>query len=227
MPMSQDFSKTQTGAPRSAIEVETLEPSAIISPDTRRDDRIPPNQRRTMKWPVLHYSHVPTISTETWTLEVMGLVNHRLHFSWEQFQTLPRVKVYSDFHCVTRWSRLDNIWEGVSVHELLRQSGIQEEAKFAIIHGYDNGWTTNMPLADFLGEDVLVADLHDGEPLSADHGGPARLVVPRLYAWKSAKWIKAIELTANNQPGLWERGGYHDQGNPWTESRFRDGWFNY
>ncbi|HTI51938.1 MAG TPA: sulfite oxidase-like oxidoreductase [Planctomycetaceae bacterium] len=214
MPTPDD--KYQAGAPRPPHEIGA---GIIISSDTRRTDRLPPGQSRTRKWPVLHYGDVPTVPMAKWRLDIFGLVERPLSFTWEQFQALPRVRVYADFHCVTRWSRLDNIWEGVSVRELLSRAGVKPEAKFVVPHGYDSGWTTNLPLADFDVEDALVADRHDGEPLSPDHGGPCRLIVPRLYAWKSAKWLKAIELVADDRPGYWEQGGYHNHGDPWTEER--------
>jgi DMSO/TMAO reductase YedYZ molybdopterin-dependent catalytic subunit len=216
-----DAHKYQRGDPRQAGE---LPPDIIISPDTLRDERIPPGQTRTRKWPVLHYGFVPQIPLDRWLLEVRGLVEQPLKFHWDEFRALPRVKVYADFHCVTSWSRLDNVWEGVSVRALLAMARPLESAQFVVLRGYDSGWTTNLPLAEFLAEDVLLADTHDGELLSADHGGPVRAMVPRLYAWKSAKWLKAIELTADNQPGYWEREGYHDHGDPWTEERFGPGW---
>jgi DMSO/TMAO reductase YedYZ molybdopterin-dependent catalytic subunit len=133
------------------------------------------------------------------------------------------VKVFADFHCVTHWSRLDNIWEGVSTRELLaRAGGALPNARFVMAHGYDHGWTTNLPLDDFLAEDALVAISHDGEPLTLEHGGPARLIVPQLYAWKSAKWLAGIELIERDRPGFWERNGYHMHGDPWKEQRY--GW---
>ena len=159
-----------------------------------------------------------------WKLEIGGLVERPLSFTWDEFQKLPRVKVFSDFHCVTRWSRLGNLWEGVSVQEIMGRAGIQPDAKFVVVTGYDWGWTTNLPLADFLTDDALFVDLHDGEPLSADHGGPVRLVVPRLYAWKSAKWVRRVELVAEDRPGYWEQAGYHNHGDPWvTNSQYPDG----
>lgn len=195
----------------------------IISRDTLRGQRIPPGQSRTTKWPVLDASGSPHVDLATWRLKIGGLVNEPLEFTWEEFQKLPQVKVFSDFHCVTRWSRLGNIWEGVSVHELIKLAGgIKPEARFVVAHGYDRGWTTNLPLTDFLSEDVLVATHHDGEPLSLDHGGPARLMVPLLYAWKSAKWLSAIEFLDRDKAGFWERNGYHNHGDPWTEERY--GW---
>jgi len=217
--MSLDFDrmKYQAHEPRKPEDVPA---DLIISPDTRRAERVPPGQSRTRKWPVLHYGRVPLVPLERWTLEVRGLVEQPLKFTWEEFQDLPRVKVFSDFHCVTRWSRLDNVWEGVSARELLQRAGVKPEAKFVVLTGYDDGWTTNLPLDEFAQEDCLLADLHDGHPLNADHGGPVRAIVPRLYAWKSAKWIRAIELTPNNRPGFCERNGYHDHGDPWTEERF-------
>jgi DMSO/TMAO reductase YedYZ molybdopterin-dependent catalytic subunit len=212
-----DDNKYQTGPPRLPHEIE---PEVIISPDTHRAVRVPPGQTRTRKWPVLHYGHVPHVSRDEWTLEIKGLVERPQRFNWDEFLSLPQVKVYADFHCVTTWSRLDNVWEGVSTRTLLELSGVLPAARYVVLHGYDDGWTTNLPLADFLSEDALLAHKHDGEPLSADHGGPVRGIVPQLYAWKSAKWICGIELTEHDQPGYWERGGYHNHGNPWVEERF-------
>ena len=195
----------------------------IISPDTRRANRIPPGQSRTRKWPVLDAGGPPRINLETWELEMRGLVNEPACWSWKEFLALPRVRVFSDFHCVTRWSRLGNVWEGVAVRELVRLAGgVKPEAAFVLAHGYDQGWTTNMPLAEFLAEDALVAISHDGEALSVEHGGPARLIVPRLYAWKSAKWLAGLEFSSGDQAGFWERNGYHMNGDPWNEERY--GW---
>ncbi len=212
-----DDPKYQPGDPPGPADLDS---EIIISPDTLKDNRIPPGQTRTRKWPVLHASVVPTVNRDTWQLEIKGLVANPLTLTWEEFQELPRTKVFSDFHCVTTWSRLGNIWEGVATRELIARVNVQPQAKFVIATGYDDGWTTNLPLEDFAEEDALLADLHDGEPISADHGGPVRLMVPRLYAWKSAKWIKAIEFVSDDQPGYWERGGYHNHGDPWTEERF-------
>lgn len=209
--------KYQAGEPRMPEDVG-LEPGIIISSDTRRENRIPPGQSRTRKWPVLHAGYVPTVPLDRWKLQVRGLVATPLSFTWEEFQALPRVRVFSDFHCVTRWSRLGNVWEGVSVREVLGRAGVQPAAKYAIAHAYDSGWTTNMPLADLMAEDALFADRHDGEPISDEHGGPLRLVVPLLYAWKSAKWVRAIELIAEDRPGYWEAGGYHMHGDPWVQN---------
>jgi DMSO/TMAO reductase YedYZ molybdopterin-dependent catalytic subunit len=158
-----------------------------------------------------------------WRLELTGLVNQPATYDWQAFGELPRVRVISDFHCVTRWSRLDNEWEGVATQELVRRSGgVKPDAKFVAVHGYDRGWTTNLPLEEFLAEDALVATLHDREPLCLEHGGPARLVIPRLYAWKSAKWISRIEFLKDDRAGFWERNGYHMHGDPWKQERY--GW---
>jgi DMSO/TMAO reductase YedYZ molybdopterin-dependent catalytic subunit len=217
--LTNDDPKYQSG---DAAMPEDQPSSVIISPDTRRTQRVPPGQARTRKWPVLHYGSVPHVPLSQWRLEIGGLVARPLSFTWDEFRALPRVKVFADFHCVTRWSRLGNVWEGVSTREILSRAGVRPNAQFALPLGYDDGWTTNLPLEHFLSEDALFADTHDGEPLSADHGGPVRLIVPQLYAWKSAKWVKAVEFSAVDRPGLWEEGGYHDRGDPWLEERFRE-----
>jgi DMSO/TMAO reductase YedYZ molybdopterin-dependent catalytic subunit len=217
MSFFMDQSKTQQDA---ISGPEDAGQGVVVSPDTRRGNRIPAGQQRTKKWPVLDAWGPPAIDPETWKLRVFGLVGQPVEWTWRGFNALPRIKVFSDFHCVTRWSRLGNIWEGVSTREVVeRAGGAQSAAGYAIVHGYDRGFTTNLPLADLLAEDALVATHHDGEPLSLDHGGPARLIVPRLYAWKSAKWISGIELVESDSPGFWERNGYHMRGDPWREER--------
>ena len=198
-----------------------LPEDVTVSPDAARPVRVPPGQTRTRKWPVLDASGPPAIDLPRWRFGVSGLVARPAEWNWEEFQALPRVKVFADFHCVTRWSRLGNTWEGVSTRELLGSSGgALPEARYVTIHAYDRGWTTNMPLASFLAEDALVALTHDGEPLAREHGGPARLVIPRLYGWKSAKWIAGVEVRAEDRPGFWEANGYHMRGDPWREERF-------
>jgi len=215
-----DKSKVQ---PDQIPSPEGLPPDVIVSPDTRRSRRIPPGQSRTKKWPVLDASGPPSIDMNEWRLRIRGLVGRETGWTWEEFGKLPRVKVFADFHCVTRWSRLGNVWEGVSTRELLQQAGgALPQAAFVLAYGYDRGWTANLPLADFLSEDALVALYHDGEPIAPEHGGPARLIVPQLYAWKSAKWVAAIELMDRDRAGFWEKNGYHMHGDPWTEERF--GW---
>jgi DMSO/TMAO reductase YedYZ molybdopterin-dependent catalytic subunit len=196
--------------------------NVIISPDMHRAERISPGQTRTRKWPVLHATDVPSVPLDRWKLNIGGLVENCLSFTWDEFQALPRVKVFADFHCVTTWSRLGNLWEGVSLAEIVKRAGVKPEAKFVVATGYDYGWTTNLPLNDLLAEDVLIADIHDGEPIDPDHGGPARLMVPQLYAWKSAKWLLATDFLAEDRPGYWGKGGYHNHGDPWIEERY--GW---
>jgi DMSO/TMAO reductase YedYZ molybdopterin-dependent catalytic subunit len=200
---------------------EGLAGDIIVSPDTARNQRVPPGQSRTKKWPVLDASGPPGLDPEHWTFQISGLVGKNVTWSLQEFLALPRRKVFSDFHCVTRWSRLGNLWEGVTTRELVQLAGgARPEARFVTIFGHDDGWTTNLPLDDFLAEDALVALFHDGEPLTVEHGGPARLIVPRLYAWKSAKWIAGVELTERDKPGFWEANGYHMRGDPWKQERY-------
>ena len=200
---------------------DELAPDVIVSPDARRANRIPPGQSRTKKWPVLDASGPPRIDLAAWRFRIGGLVGKEVEWNWDTFVNFPRVRVFSDFHCVTQWSRLGNIWEGVSTRELITMAGgALPEARFVLVHAYDRGWTTNLPLEDFLAEDALVAILHDGQPLSLEHGGPARLIVPRLYAWKSAKWIGGVELLDKDRAGFWEANGYHMRGDPWREERY-------
>jgi DMSO/TMAO reductase YedYZ molybdopterin-dependent catalytic subunit len=203
------------------LNPEGLSPEVIISPDTLQADRLPPRQARTRKWPVLDAYGPPEIDLDEWQFEITGLVDATVSFSWDEFRELPRRKVFADFHCVTRWSRLGNLWEGVSTREVLKRAKVLPEARYVLVQAHDYGWTTNLPLEDFLAEDALFADTHDGQPLAAEHGGPLRLIVPRLYAWKSAKWVKRIELLARDQAGFWEQGGYHMHGDPWKEERYR------
>ncbi|MEO2091887.1 MAG: sulfite oxidase-like oxidoreductase [Gemmataceae bacterium] len=200
---------------------------AIISPDTRRGERLPPGQSLTRKWPVLHYGEVPEFDPESWDLTVfpVPLVDQVAAFTWPQFQVLPRAKVFADMHCVTRWSKLDNLWEGVPTRELLKHVTVSPAAKFVMVH-CEYGFTTNLPVDDFFADDALFATHHNGQELEPDHGYPVRLVVPRLYAWKSAKWVRGIEFMEADRPGFWEEwqhGGYHMRGDPWAEERHRPG----
>jgi DMSO/TMAO reductase YedYZ molybdopterin-dependent catalytic subunit len=191
----------------------------IISPDTQRANRVPPGQHLTEKWPVLHYGSVPKIDLSKWTLKIFGLVKEPKTLNLSEFEALPQQKVFSDIHCVTTWSKLNNTWEGVCTAELNKLVTVKAEAKFVIIHAEVN-FTTNLTLREFFDEDVLLATRHNGVSLNADHGGPVRLVVPRLYFWKSAKWVTGIEFSAIDKPGFWESNGYHNHGDPWTEERY-------
>jgi len=224
MALVREDEKYQTGEPPVA---EGHSADVIVSPDTRRDNRIPPGQARTRKWPVLQADIIPIVDKDKWTLTVNGLVERPFTINWQQFLALPRVKVFADFHCVTKWSRLGNLWEGVSTKTIADMAGIKPEAQFVIAGGYDpvgqnRDWTTNLPLEHFMAQDALLVDLHDGQPLSADHGAPVRLMIPALYAWKSAKWLKTLTFSATNDKGYWEQAGYHDLGDPWREQRFQD-----
>lgn len=202
----------------------------IISPDMQRGDgdpvaRTPPGQTLTSKWPVLHYGSVAQIDPANWKLRIWGLVENEVNLDWEQFNDLAKVDVRCDIHCVTHWSRLDNVFTGVSTRTLLDLARPLPDAKFVIEHASSepgNDWTTNVSLDAFAAEDCLLATHHDGEPLSAEHGGPVRGIVPRLYFWKGAKWISGLELVAQDRAGFWEVNGYHMHGDPWLEERF--GW---
>lgn len=206
----------QSGEPRKADEVAAQEPELIISPDTRRAKRIPPGQSRTRKWPVLDAHGTPDIDLANWRFSVEGLVENPLSWSLDEFMQLPAVRVYADFHCVTRWSRLDNIWSGVATRTLAEMCGVSHEARFVSALAHDYGWTTNLPIEYFLAEDSLIAWSHDGRPIAPEHGGPVRLIVPQLYAWKSAKWLRSLSFLRDDQPGYWEQGGYHLRGVPWN-----------
>ena len=193
----------------------------IISPDTLRDNRIPPGQSRTRKWPVLDAYGTPSIDHEKWELKFFGLIENKTSLNLHELNELPQVNVFADLHCVTKWSRLGNIWSGVSTKTIADRIQINPEAKFVIAHGYDQGWTTNIPIENFLAEDSLLTHTHDGVPISPDHGGPVRLMIPLLYAWKSAKWLRALEFIDADRAGFWENGGYHMLGDPWREQRHR------
>ena len=183
------------------------------------DERLPPGQHLVKNWPVLDLGIEPPIDLRAWRLDVDGLVDSNLRLNWSSFTALPQIENVSDIHCVTSWSRYDNRWTGVSTQELAMQAGIKAEAKFALLTSND-GYTTNVPLADFLVENALLATAWEGEPLTAEHGGPMRLVVPHLYFWKSAKWLKGIDFLAADKPGFWEVNGYHRRGDPWAEERY-------
>ena len=185
----------------------------------RGEDRVPPGQYVTEKWPVLTYGATPIVSQDEASLRVFGLVDEPVTFDWAALQALPRTEITADFHCVTRFSTLDNPWSGFSTREVLSRAVVSPEASHVMVHCYGD-YTTNLPLEDFLSEHALFADQHGGEDLDADHGGPLRLVVPHLYAWKSAKWVNGIELLAQDERGFWERNGYHTYGDPFTEQRF-------
>ena len=181
--------------------------------------RIPPGQQLTRKWPVLTYGATPRIDLARWTFRCFGLVEREITWTWAEFAQLPRVEVVSDIHCVTHWSMLNVRWEGVAIREILDRMGVKPEARAVLVHA-DSGYTTSLAREDLEGDDVLLAVKHNGQDLEPDHGWPCRLVVPRLYFWKSAKWVRAFEFLEVNAPGFWEENGYHMRGDPWQEERF-------
>jgi DMSO/TMAO reductase YedYZ molybdopterin-dependent catalytic subunit len=183
------------------------------------EGRLPPGQAATLKWPVLHYGSVPRFDAAGWDFKLVGLVEKPVRLTWEGFNALPRFEVTRDFHCVTRWSRFDNRWTGVAFRELLKLARPQPAASHVLVHA-EQGFTANVPLADLDRDDVLLATHHDGEPLTAEHGYPVRLIVPHLYAWKSVKWARGLEFLDRDVAGFWERNGYHMYGDPWREQRF-------
>jgi DMSO/TMAO reductase YedYZ molybdopterin-dependent catalytic subunit len=188
--------------------------------DARRGSgRIPPGQVETRKWPVLHAGRVPAVSLAAWRFDVGGLVDRPLSLFWDDLLAMPRQDTLCDIHCVTRWSRLDNVFGGVPVRALLERAGVRATARYVLVHA-EEGFTTNLPLADLDRPANLLALSWNGEPLTPEHGGPVRLLVPHLYFWKSAKWVRGLELLADDEPGFWERGGYHLRGDPWQEERF-------
>jgi DMSO/TMAO reductase YedYZ molybdopterin-dependent catalytic subunit len=190
----------------------------------RAAGRLPPGQSLTLKWPVLHDGEVPSFDPATWDFRVGGLVEHPFTLSWTEFTALPRAEVTSDFHCVTRWSTFDNRWEGVPVRTLLERARPQAQATHVMVCGHKGetryGYTTNLPLADLDRPENLFVLRHGGVPLDPEHGGPLRLVVPHLYAWKSAKWVRGLVFMDADKPGYWERAGYHMRGDPFAEERF-------
>ena len=189
---------------------ETADPAA---------ERLPPGQRLVQNWPVLDLGIKPKIALETWRLTVDGLVENPLSWSWPEFQAQPQVLSTSDIHCVTAWSRYDNRWEGVSARHLLELVRPRPEARHIVFHAHD-GYTTNLPLTAFDDEGVLLASKWEGAPLAPEHGGPVRVVVPKLYFWKSAKWVKRLEFVAEDRKGFWEVRGYHNEADPWKEERY-------
>jgi DMSO/TMAO reductase YedYZ molybdopterin-dependent catalytic subunit len=184
---------------------------------TADSSRVPPGQYVTRDFPVLSAGPTPYTQLDTWDFTIDGAVDHPVSWSWADFQALPREQFTVDIHCVTKWTKLDVTWSGVSLDTLL--AAVPTEAAYALAYS-DGGYTTNIPLADLQGGKAWVVDEYDGRPLDPEHGGPARLLVPHLYFWKSAKWIRGLELRPTDQPGFWEMFGYHNYGDPWKEQRY-------
>jgi DMSO/TMAO reductase YedYZ molybdopterin-dependent catalytic subunit len=185
----------------------------------RHGDRLPPGQKLTDGWPVLHYGGIPDIKLETWKFSAVGLVEEEAHFTWDEFLALPQETLRSDIHCVTHWSKFDNDWTGVRFTELMKRIKPKPSAKHVMVHSF-GGYTTNVPLDELMDDDVLFAHQHNGTPLAKEHGWPMRLVVPKLYFWKSAKWVRGLVFMDAEKGGFWEMYGYHIHGDPWTEERY-------
>lgn len=181
--------------------------------------RVPPGQTVTEKWPVLHYGSVPRVDLTRWRFRIDGLVEAPVELTWDQFKALPQAERRNDIHCVTAWSKLDNVWQGVPVREVLKLVRPKPGAEWVMVHA-ENSYTTNLALADLDRDENLFAHTHNGEPLTPEHGAPLRLVVPHLYFWKSAKWVRGLEFMDRDRAGFWESYGYHMRGDPWQEERY-------
>lgn len=190
----------------------------FTKPEAEQSDLVPPGQYLAKGFPVLTYGETPQISTDKWLFKVWGKVQPK-SFDWSDFMNLPQQEFTADFHCVTRWSKLDVKWQGVSVTDFLKQVELDPQATHILQHCY-GGYATNLPFEDFARAENFFAHTLNGEPLDAEHGGPMRLIVPHLYAWKSAKWINGIEFLDHDEPGFWEKNGYHMRGEPWAEERY-------
>ncbi len=186
----------------------------------REAGRLPPNQSLTLKFPVLHYGPVPGFDPATWDLRVYGEVEQERRWTWDEFQQIPTVQVRADIHCVTGWSKFDTVWEGPLFRDFVKLFGLKPTARYVIAH-CEYGFTTNLPLEVMLEDNVLLAWRYNGDYLEPDHGFPVRTLVPQRYFWKSAKWLRALEFTAEDRPGFWEQAGYHNNGDPWAEERYQ------
>ena len=188
------------------------------APDQGMEDRVPPGQFLSNKFPVLTYGSTPKVDLATWTIRVFGLVEHEVELTWEQFKALQWTTITADFHCVTQWSSLDNTWEGATLSSLVSLAVVQPQARFVMAHCL-GGYTANLPL-DLALDEGLLAHKQNGQELGEGHGWPLRLIIPSRYGWKSAKWIKGIEFMAEDAPGFWEQRGYNNNADPWKEERF-------
>jgi DMSO/TMAO reductase YedYZ molybdopterin-dependent catalytic subunit len=182
-------------------------------------DRLPPNQRLTRGWPILHASPIPKFNPEIWSFRVWGEVENEVEWTWGEFRSLPKSRNTSDFHCVTGWSKFDIAWEGVSFKEVAARVKPKPSATHVVVHA-EYGYTANLPLTALGDADVLFAWAHDGFDLEPEHGGPLRLVVPKLYAWKSAKWVRGLHVLDHDERGYWEERGYHNRADPFREERY-------
>ncbi len=185
--------------------------------------RVPPGQYMTEKWPVLHSGSIPRFDPARWDFRIFGEVEEPVRLSYQEFIALPRISVTCDIHCVTAWSKLGVTFEGVAAKTVLALAKVKPTAQFAMVHG-EQGYEANLPIHYLQADDALFAYRADGKDLAPEHGWPLRLVVPRLYFWKSAKWARGLELITRDRPGFWERNGYHIHGDPWKEERYSDAW---
>ena len=185
--------------------------------DPEQDGRVPPGQYVTTDFPVLSAGPTPHRPLESWSFSIAGELDEPVQWTWDEFRALPSENITKDIHCVTKWSKLDTSWEGVSLDTLL--DGVKTSAECVVAFS-DGGYTTNLPLEDVTGGKAWVAFGYDDEPLEPEHGGPARLLVPHLYFWKSAKWVRGLQLRSDDEPGFWEGYGYHNYGDPWLEQRY-------
>ena len=193
---------------RAALEARGIDP-----------ERLPPGQYSTERFPVLHVGDVPAITREQWTLRIFGEVTEERTLSFDELRTLPNTDVLVDIHCVTKWSKFDTKWHGVRFRDVMALVEVSPTVTHVVEHA-EYGYTTNVPLDALLDDDVLLTWEFDGEPLAPEHGGPVRLLLPSLYFWKSAKWLRGIEFVTGDRPGFWERNGYHNEGDPWHEQRY-------
>jgi DMSO/TMAO reductase YedYZ molybdopterin-dependent catalytic subunit len=183
------------------------------------DARLPPGQHLVKNWPILDLGQTPNVARDVWRLDIDGLVERPQSWTFANLMAQPQASRVSDIHCVTSWSRYDNHWDGVSTHDLMEAVGVKDEAKFVLFTAND-GYTTNMAIEDFASPEAMIVHSWEGQPLPLDHGGPVRVVVPHLYFWKSAKWLRKIEFAATDHHGFWEVRGYHNHADPWTEERY-------
>jgi DMSO/TMAO reductase YedYZ molybdopterin-dependent catalytic subunit len=188
-------------------------------PDADRVNRLPPGQKEVKNWPVLDLGVQPDVRLENWRLDIGGLVEHPIHWTLEEFMAQPQEDFVSDIHCVTQWSRYDNHWRGVSARRILDLVRPKPEARHVLFHSYD-GYTTNVKREVLEESNVLLAHSWEGKPITREHGGPVRVVIPDWYFWKSPKWVSRFEFAAQDRPGFWEVRGYHNEGDPWNEERY-------
>ena len=182
-------------------------------------DRLPPGQYHTDRFPVLHAGSIPHVDLSTWDFVVDGLVSEPVRWTWDEMRAIPRTEITTDIHCVTKWSKFDTKWTGIRVRDVWERISASRDVTHVLVKAY-HGYTANLPVDDFLADANLFADTYEGEALAPEHGFPMRLVVPHLYFWKSVKWVRGFDLTDRDEPGFWERNGYHMRGDPWDEQRY-------